>query len=172
MTSTSGLRRRPTLTPQHRRWRDLSAGRLSLGLCLAPLSVPITFVLFNATEGETFEDMLIPGVAILVFVVGWALMFGWVYLLAVVKPRGRIARIECLLLGIAMNDLLPIVLALASILAEPDGAAALASPEVGGALLGGVLVLSLLGLLGGWLFWRLGVRPAPVPAPDVMAVFD
>jgi hypothetical protein len=28
------------------------------------------------------------------------------------------------------------------------------------------------GLFGGWVFWRLGVRPATAPTQDLAAVFD
>jgi hypothetical protein len=34
------------------------------------------------------------------------------------------------------------------------------------------ILFAPVGLLNGWLFWRIGVRPAAMPEPDVGAVFD
>jgi hypothetical protein len=163
------------LTPRHRRWRDLHAGRLTLGLCLGPIAMTLLMALIWIADGSmTTGEMIRAGIAIMVFVFAWCLVGGWGYLLVVVRRRRRIGRLECLMLGVITAGLFP--LALASLIFSMEGWEGVA-PGLDASFAAIVLttieaLFAVAGLLSGWLFWRFGVRPAPLPHPDVSAVFD
>ena len=133
--------------------------------------------LFDSTM--TTETLFESTLGLLILGVPWSLIGGWIYFLAIVRPRRKIARRECLLLGVVLGELMPFPM-VSLIFAVDDrkgltevfGDPALGAPYFIGIFSGSEILLSLTGLLGGWLFWRFGVRPAPVPQPDVSAVFD
>jgi hypothetical protein len=171
---------RLTLTPRHRRWRDLHAGRLLLGLAIAPLIVTILLCLAWVIDGEmASEEIIAATIGILIFATAYWQVGGWGYLLVVTRTRRRIARIECVILGVALVDLVPpLLLVLLFTIDGKQGAAAIFGGHEPSALIvsAAVAIATILfapiGLLNGWLFWRVGVRPAPMPHPDVSAVFD
>ncbi len=168
------------LTPRHRRWRDLHGGRLTLGLSLGPIVMTALLALIWIVDGSmTTAEMIRAGIATLIFVLVWCLVCGWIYLLLVVRRRRRIGRFECLLLGVIIADLFPLALAALMFGIEGwGGIAAMVSNPGADASYAAIIFLAVevlftaMGVLSGWLFWRLGVRPAPLPHPDVSAVFD
>ncbi|MDQ7248278.1 hypothetical protein [Dongia sedimenti] len=178
MASTAETIHGATLTPRHRRWRDLSGWRLSFGLCLGPIASALLFALIQIFNmGATADDILAGTFGLLAFGMLWALVGGWIYLLAVVRTRRKIARMECLLLGIVLTNLIAPALFAITFAIEGWGGITeiIDDSDVSyffALLLFSELLFSLPGLLSGWLFWRFGVRPAPVPQPDLTAVFD
>jgi len=131
----------------------------------------ITTILILAGE-ETSGEIALAAAGILVFGMTWSLLGGWTYLLAVVRSRGKIGRGECLVLGIGLMDMLPLaLLALVGALSGRQAMEEMYGSPGSSVIATTALMLSVIGLLAGWLFWRVGVRPAPVPEPDVSAVF-
>jgi uncharacterized membrane protein len=159
---------------RQRRWPDLRGGRLCLGLVLGPVATAAIVVAIGSFDEDTAErEILLGGAGIVIVGIAWSLIAGWIYLLAVTRWRGRITRAECLLLGIAISIFLPIAfLLLVYGVSGSDGIAGMFSGLDGPEGLIAIVLLTLTGWLGGWLFWRVGVRPAPAPAPDLAPVFD
>jgi hypothetical protein len=168
----------PPPIQRHRRWEDLHGGRLTSGLGLGSLVVPLLLSLFWILDDSMASDELAFAIiGIHVMGLAWGLVAGWIYLLAVPRRRRRITRMECLMLGVVLIDLIPLItLLLVGVIGGQAGLADLFSSLTAGEIaivIGAALTFSTLsGLLNGWLFWRFGVRPAPTPVPDVTGVFD
>jgi hypothetical protein len=171
------------LRATQRRWGDLRKRRLLLGLAAAPVpSVAVGMVLVLIMSGEFVLRMLAEAtIAILLAAVIWSLVVGWAYLLVVARWRGVIGRIECLLLGVAAAFVLPPLAELLSIVidwitASPDMHIPGDPWDTAGFISAFFVFLSIalmpFGLLGGWIFWRVGVRPAVTTVGDVAPVFD
>jgi hypothetical protein len=170
--------------PTQRRWGDMGKRRLSLGLAVAPVpsvAIGILLMIVVAEGIATPRYMAIGGVTILLAAMVWSSLVGWVYLLLVSRRRGVLSRIECLLLGIAAAFVLPPVAELLSIVidwitANPDTGVPGDPWDAAGFFdiffIGLAIALMPFGLLGGWIFWRVGVRPAVTTVGDVAPVFD
>jgi hypothetical protein len=165
-TSTVGL------GPHERRWQDLRTGQLCLGLTLGPIAMTFVFALIAALDAEiSLKEFSIGALVLLFGSILWSLGGGWAYLLSVVRLRGRIERAECLLVGVALSDLLPAgFLLLSYAIAGRAGVAGMFGGMDGTSLLIVGSMLSMLGLVGGCLFWLFGVRPSK--GPDLVSVFD
>jgi hypothetical protein len=146
-----------------------------LGLFLAPLpgAAILTWLLYLVIQFDQGDDgvrwyqlaisMLSPSL--------WSLVCGFAYLQTISRFRHRIARHECLLLGCGSAFLMPFGMALIGILVFSDQLAGASWNDLSGFLIAGLFSLPF-GLFGGWVFWRLGVRPATAPTGDFAAVFD
>jgi hypothetical protein len=168
------------VNPHQRSWADLKIWRLGLGLVLAPL-VPyaaMAVVGQYVSNGILFDDLWRAVLVLAGIAVAWSLIAGPAYLLTVVRGRRRTGRTECLLLGTGIAASLPTA-AIASVALMPEwlyrkldlGPLDPLSQLVSICLVVG-LILAPFGLIGGWILWRVAVRPAPLPVPDVTAVFD
>jgi hypothetical protein len=148
------------LPPTQRRWRDLSKRRLFLDLTVVPIpSVIIGIVMIILIDGlGPVSQALTVSAGI----------------------RGVLSRAECLILGAAAAVTLPSVAESLSILVDWITIGGdFASEEPWGSdastrILGIALSIGLVpfGLLGGWLFWRLAVRPTVTTVGDVAPLFD
>ncbi len=168
---------RPPL--HYRLWRDLSKWKLWLALVAAPLPPLILgelllTVLFGAGELGMMAGILAAAEI-------WSMLLGMIYLV-LARRRGYVRRLDCLLLGVVLAASLPAAALAISTAADwisgtPDIDAGFAGdsyhgPSDGGlALLLGVLLVPF-GMLGGWVFWRVGVRPAPMRTVDIATIFD
>jgi len=101
----------------------------------------------------------------------WSLVSGIAYLQTVTRMRDQIARYECLLLGCVSGFLWPVAMDIGSNLLFHGHLPALQWNAISAYSIGGLFTLPF-GLFGGWVFWRLGVRPASPPAMNYAAVFD
>jgi hypothetical protein len=168
------------LGPQQRRWADLKLWRLCLGLVLAPV-IPFalaTLAFEVLSRGFVLQEMAKAVAIILGCAVAWSLVAGPAYFLGIARLRRHTGRTECLLLGTATAATLPAA-AILTLIAMPkvlNDYLRIGEPEPLMELLPYCLVIGLIlapfGLLGGWILWRAGVRPAPLHVPDVTAVFD
>jgi hypothetical protein len=166
---------RATLLPSQRRRRDLGILRLSFALVVAPLgpialvSLPVVAVL------GIFALMVGAGIALAAAV--WSLLFGLLYLNTVSRLRGIVGRAECILLGVSTAFLLPTAVLVGGYAWEAVrggflfGSWTLWRNNVDNILIYG-LVFAPFGALGGWIFWRLGVKPAAMPTADFATVFE
>jgi hypothetical protein len=172
------------VTILHRRWADLRLWRLALGLACAPLPGMVAILVAGiGVDGLSPERTLWYGRVAAETTLLWWILIGLIYLVAVTCWRRRIARSECLWLGtlsgpffivaifllrhfaplaiLRLLDLRPHMTSLAvelPNLAEPDAYVI-------------AIICGFIGLLGGWIFWGIGIRPAPLPPPDA-AIFE
>jgi hypothetical protein len=157
-----------------RAWKNLSWWRLFLAAVVAPL--PALYIGFAAV-GLAFSDRNLVSVYRLSvdtvpFVWGFALGFPLLYLNLISRWRGRVSGIECIVMGSAAALLLALMFFIASVEFRLLGplpymfffpGVVMAARDGwfwGGATLGAILAPA--GALSGWIFWRLGIAPAPI----------
>jgi hypothetical protein len=158
------------LRPTDRRWRDVGRWRWAFGLAVAPL-VPIALVSLLLTPLIGIFAPVVGG-AIAVAASTWSLLFGFGYLYTVARIRRRIGRAECILLGVFIAATLPLVAVAAVLAFEPRKIFGPVSADGMPMVIAWSLLFAPFGGLGGWVFWRIGVRPAPPPVADPASVFD
>jgi magnesium-transporting ATPase (P-type) len=172
--TTNTIQRAAPLSQNQRRWQDLQGWRLCLGFVLGPIACALlTFLIEMFDSGVTGDDVITMIIALVFFGVSWQMVAGWVYLLLVVRARGRIGRNECLLLGIALMLLLPALFFL--VILAGSGHASLAEVAVGFTppwILISLGVFLVFGLISGGLLWQVGVRPAQAPVAASASIFE
>jgi len=141
---------------------------------LGPVACAVlTFLIEMFDSGVTGNDIIAMIIGLIFFGVSWQMVGGWAYLLLIVRTRGKIGRSECLLLGIALMLLLPVLLFLL-VFAGPGGADA--AEALAGFTPPWILislgVFLVFGLISGGLLWWVGVRPAKLPVATQASVFE
>jgi hypothetical protein len=165
----------PDRQPAKRRRKNLRMPRVLLALIVAPLlgGVIMTFLFYLiSTIGRNESLMRLDDLAMSVISPSlWSLVCGLAYLQTITRWRGEIARYECLLLGFGSSFLFPSALfgSMPLLRGEPPQWFEWGDLQYL-AMVG--LICAPFGVLGGWLFWRLGIRPAKAPTTDFAAVFD
>jgi hypothetical protein len=168
---------RPALKPHQRHWSDLRFKRILLGLLLAPmlpsvLSAPLAWAVllegFPLPLQSATSYLASWGLA----AEAWALLSGLTVLLTVVRRLGYRGRNGCLILGCAGAFTLPFFGLTLGVTISQDAVTATDTIKIlaFGATIG--LPAMPFGLLGGWIFWRVAVRPAPASIGDVTGLFD
>lgn len=164
--------------PPRQHWRDLKLRSMLFGLALAPVAplVPCVLALVAILLGDEEPPSLVAGIAIVVLfsltVEIWSIATGFVWLRTVTRWRGGIGRRDSMVMGSVSGFLLPIVaMSCGGLLFEPDFFAFVLSENALVALLLGFLGL-VAGLLSGWIFWRISIRPAFELTTKVAPVFD
>jgi hypothetical protein len=173
-----------------RRWRDVSAMRLTIALLVGPilsLALLVAIVALIIAVAFPSEDWSFAKEDWVSFalIVGYWVLAGWCYRLLIARWRGIVSRVECLLLGMTMTIVAPLPLALPwLILCSPPHAKinlvvenALDLARVQPGLIAAYwIVISLfslpLGVFCGWILWRVGVRPAKPRLADAAVVFE
>jgi hypothetical protein len=165
-------------TSYERARQDLDPWWLALALAVAPVP-PIVLggVLGGLNSGTLLSFAAGPWVPPLRFLLMgmaaelWSAAFGALYLMTSRRRSGVITRGNCLFIGgLAAVLFIPMVM-LIFIGATGVASADLLLMALPLSLLGG-LFLSPLGVLGGWTFWLIGVRPAKHPTIGVEQVFE
>ena len=160
-------------------WRALHMRRLAMALVVSPLT-PIVLVgaylsySWFSPEGLRHTDMTNGLLTLVVYGAAgevWALVIGSIAVFGICRYIGKISRMSCLLLGVLGTASFPSVAMLAIDALFASRSVPLPTAQVVSAVLfigslGGIP----LGLLGGWIFWRLGVRPPLLH--NVAPVFD
>jgi len=159
-------------TSLQRAWRDLGKWRLVGGLMLAAC---VLWMVSGATLVLDPDPLPHPVGAVafvLIVVEVWFCALGLAYLFLVVRRSGILRRRDCFLLGTLLTSLFPplVVVIMAWISPDPE------SPDFPwafeGVAIGVGILLIPFGLLTGWIFWRVGVRPARAQDIDSAPVFD
>jgi hypothetical protein len=170
------------LNPHQRRWLDIDMRGLALGLALGPLLPGALggLVLMAMDKNPTVGELLAAFVGTLLVAEIWWIGGSLAYLLPVPRRRGRITRRECLLLGTILGGVAPlfsvlIVTAIGALVLSPaygyGDYLSYALPDLLFSLVAG-LVWAPFGLFGGWLLWRIAVRPAGQIQRGVHQVFE
>jgi hypothetical protein len=167
--------------PNRRRWRDLSKQRLLLGLALSPVGPWIVgvalIVMLGGGSSGLFDALIVGSLAAAVI---WSLIGGSAYLFLIGRWRGAVRRAECFLLGIVLAATLPFTAVYARQAADwISGSASpladdwvFASPSDFDFAVVVAILLVPFGAVGGWVLWRVGVRPAQPKLEDAAPVFD
>jgi hypothetical protein len=152
-------------------WRccnDVNFSWVALGLVAGPL---VPFGILASPALFLGWPFLFAVCAIGVALVTWSLLTGFAYLSVISRVRGGIGRRESILLGVGSASLTPIA-AYAACGALGDATESL---RIVGADLSFSLAMTLallflpLGVLAGWIFWNIGVKPE---MDHVKGVFD
>jgi hypothetical protein len=165
----------PERPSTQRRFVDLRMWRILPALIVAPMLGAALMAwglcVMNEVFAEDGDRMSTSTVAMLFFSPSlWSVISGLAYLWTITRTRGTIARVECFLLGCWSGFLAPMCIGIGDRLLR-----GLASDmdwlEIGFFSLAGLIALPF-GLLGGWLFWHLAIRPSIERAMDYAPVFD
>jgi len=171
------------LTPSRRRWRDLGKRRLALAIVVAPiLPVACGGMLIRLLDpfGDALDIAAFCG-AVLGAAIVWSLIVGFLYFMLVPRRTGVIGRAGCLLLGIVLAFSLPLATALVltavnTFTRSPEDDVTMMFGAMPSDLFGLAVMIGLalipFGALGGWIFWRVGVRPASTAIRDFATVFE
>jgi hypothetical protein len=178
------------LAGNRRRWRDVSALRVTIALLVAPiLSLALLMgiaelIVIGFFPGENW-NFVISDFELCAMMVAYWMLAGWGYLVLIPRWRGFVSRVECLLSGAALTLIAPPLLALPwEIISSAPGAKAdlvienalyalRTQPGWAAAYwLGFSLVFLPFGVFSGWLLWRIGVRPATARLSDAATVFE
>jgi hypothetical protein len=160
-----------------RAWPDLDPWRLGLALAVAPVPPILLCGLSALGSGPSLDFIAGPWVPPLHFIVMavfgefWSVAFGAIYLWTSPRRSGAITRGNCLFVGGLTAVLFVPLLTLIFGAAVGVAAANLLMMALPFSMLGGLL-LSPLGLLGGWVFWLIGVKPAQARPLGIEPVFD
>lgn len=168
--------------PDQRLWRDVSKWRLFFALGFAPVPpFALGLLLIMMLVGVPPREMLGLAGGVLAAAEVWSIVAGTLFLLALAWMRGALRRGDCLLLGVLLAFSLPYTVLLADVAvdwitgASPPETVAwedIEGPSDRSVAVIVSIVLTPFGALGGWILWRLGVRPAQPQPVDVAPVFD
>jgi hypothetical protein len=150
-----------------RAWRDLDTWRLAV----APV-LPIVLGGGLSVFGSPFRyGPAFPFIWMAMPAEIWSAAFGTFFLVTAPRRFGTIARANCLFAGGLSVVLLPPVLMLLLIGMTGADAASFATMGLPFNIIEGLFLIPL-GVLGGWIFWLIGVRPAKRSPSEVERVFE
>lgn len=163
----------------YRRWQDVRKWQMIAGLMLAAAMLGIILIFVSALLGGTDSNpaFTISGFSgVMAGLEIWFLAPGLLYLFVIGRRRGNLRRRDCLLLGTLLTCLFPVFAIAAGIMLgfPMDGSEGNAFGAVRmfiGAVAFSIMLIPL-GLLSGWLFWRVGVQPAQPSDLKTAPVFD
>jgi hypothetical protein len=159
-----------------RRWQDLRFSRLLVGLMLAPvvpilLSAPVFFYFMQTADDPfPFEWQVAFTVAYVVVAEMWSIITGLLWLYTVTRWRGRLGRLGSLILGAVCSFLFPVLMTFGGALYETDNLGRWMNEAAFMTVMVGLMAVPA-GLLGGWVFWRIGVRPEAPPPQELAPIF-
>jgi hypothetical protein len=161
LSTTSGMSHSdPTF---FRRWRDLNKWRLIGALILAGGASPILLgtvsTLAFGPPPDQFFTVPALGSALLTFEI-WFLALSLAHLFVISRRRDSIHRRDCFLLGAIPFGLFPTLLPMMRFGFGQGTGAKEGLAYIFSYIVVGAITLTPFGLLSGWIFWRVGVRPA------------
>jgi hypothetical protein len=162
--------------PDRRLLRGISASRLLLGLALAPVLPAFLGMLFVGLPRGDFsnsDNWFIWETATLL-APPWSVIAGGAYILHQRRGNGTIGRSTCLALGTMLAAVQPTVHLILWLGVTGIREGFLGLPVLNGmpfAAMAGVVTIPL-GLLGGWLFWRIVMLPTKMPPATLASIFD
>jgi len=165
------------MTSLSRPWQNLKFGRMVFGLAAAPLAPLLPSVLalglfmLNEKHPPSFAIGLTVAIVFALAAELWSILSGLAWLYTVARWRGKLGRLGSIAMGSVCAFLFPIVtFTCGALIFESDFATFMKRNGMMAIALGFPAVLA--GALGGWIFWRLSVRPAAPPASAMANIFD
>jgi len=155
-----------------RAWPAISKTRMVFGLAAAPL-IPCTvfwlWIWLTRSEDLHLGDFILTGGVSTGLGMCWFIGAGSLFLVWLGRTYGTVGRFNCLALGATLTFAMPILSASYDLAVTPE-------PDVGGSLgyllaAASGLILAPIGILGGWVLWRLAIRPAARPLSEMADVF-
>jgi len=140
-----------------RRWADVRAGRLCLGLGFGPLLAGVVYLNIELFERRSLGLAAASGAVVFAASSLWFFVAGLAYVLLKVRRREHVSRSECLVFGAVASLPLPLIFQLTANLIlrlgrYPDASIPFTYEPVW------IPVLLAFGLLSGWLLWKIGFR--------------
>jgi hypothetical protein len=155
-----------------RAWSAVSKARMVFGLAAAGTvpCIAFWFLLELTNDGLEIRALLITAATVAGLGVSWFVGLGALFLVWVGHTYGAVSRFNCLALCATLGFFTPLLYAVFSMaLAPPSDVTESLGRILDGALSG--LLFGPLGLFGGWLLWRIAVRPASAPIEEMVEVF-
>jgi hypothetical protein len=157
--------------PLQRAWSTVNKARMVFGLAAAAI-VPCAAFWFllgtNADHG--FDAAMIDIAEIAAIGMCWFIGVGSLFLAWAGRTYGAVSRFNCLALCATLTFSMPLFLLLVSDTVNPSPDAGDAFYQILGAAFVG-MIPTPINLLGGWLLWRVAIRPAAVPLEELAEVF-
>jgi|AraplaMF_Col_mMF_1032025.scaffolds.fasta_scaffold00492_11 predicted membrane channel-forming protein YqfA (hemolysin III family) len=165
-------RERPDEDSLQRAWREVRKASVVFGLAVASLPPAAPFVAllgFASADDFAISDMVIPFLYLIGLAMFWFIGAGSFFLFWHGKRLEIVERFDCLSLCATLTFLLPTIISLGALFFTDE--LDMGSP-------GTILALGLvglcvtpLGMFGGWMLWRIAIRPAERPLQDIAEVF-
>jgi len=156
----------------HRSWREVRKANVVFGLAVAslpPVAPFIAFMGFVTVEDFALSDIVIPFLFLIGLAIFWFIAAGSFFLFWHGKRLEIVERFDCLSLCATLTFMLPTIISLSALVFTDK--LDMGSP-------GTILVLGLaglfltpLGMFGGWMLWRIAIRPAARPLREIADVF-
>jgi hypothetical protein len=153
-----------------RAWGDVNKAHVVFGLALASLApiVPCAIFFWLIADGVGMFDLI--GLLYLVGIAAfWFIAAGSLFLFWHGHRTAIVERFDCLSLCASVSALLPAMTGSTLALLTSDIHAPSFEFVLGMAFFG--LCLAPPGIFGGWLLWRIAVRPAARPLREIAEVF-
>jgi hypothetical protein len=155
-----------------RAWRDVNKARVVFGLGLAPIfpsAISWTWTGLT-TDNVDIDDFIFTSIVSTGLGMCWCIGVGSLFLLWLGRTYGLVGRFNCLALCGTLTFSMPLV---TSLIAFSTGPHRSITENVGTILGSAVIGLGLapLGIFGGWVLWRIAIRPAAVPVQEMAEIF-
>jgi hypothetical protein len=156
-------------SPQ-RAWSAVRKARVVWGLAVAAIVPCAAFWLSISLTLERDRILLHGFLSTGVLALCWFIGMGTLFLAWLGRTYGTVGRFNCLALCATLTFSLPLISALIGAATSPpfDPIESLAD-ILGGAALG--LLFAPLGIFGGWVLWRIAIRPAAIPLKELAEAF-
>jgi hypothetical protein len=166
-------REQPDADPDslQRSWGDVNKARVVFCLAAAGILPTALFWLWIGLEPDDFAAPIVTGIVFSAFAMTWFVGAGSLFLFWLGQTHGVVERFNCLALCATLSFFMPLVVLLVAVGLSPSQTGAdFIMWVIFGAGFGG-LVVSPLGLIGGWILWRIAIRPAARPLKEIAEVF-
>ena len=158
--------------PLRRSWPTVNKARMVAGLAAAAIIPCLAFWLLLAVTSKNIElDLLILASAqVGGLAMCWFIGPGSLFLVWLGRTYSAISRFNCFALCATLAFFLPAFELLVSTAESPPTEAGEGLKRILGTVVIG-LILTPLNLFGGWMLWRIAIRPAARPLLEIAEVF-
>jgi hypothetical protein len=155
-----------------RSWREVRKANVVFGLAAAslpPIAPFIAFVGVVGAEDLALSDLVIPFLLLIGLAIFWFIAAGMFFLSWHGKRHEIVQRFDCLSLCATLTFLLPTIISVGALIFTDE--LDIGSPGTILVLGLGGLCLTPLGMFGGWMLWRIAIRPTARPLREIAEVF-
>lgn len=156
----------------HRAWPAVNKARVVLGLGAAPTVPCVAFWFWIGFSHDFAEirNLIASSITSTGLAMCYFIGVGSAFMLWLGRTYGVVARFNCLALGASLTFSMPPLNVVIDLISGPR-------PDNTGSLLAMLsavtlgLVLVPFGIFGGWMLWRIAIRPASVPLKEMAEIF-